>query len=111
MNGVPQGSILGPLLFIIYLNDLPCGLIQDNLPIIYADHTSVLLTANNDSDLKNKINYELNYLTEWFSANGIALNMEKTNLMKFTPNMRQNELFQIIYQNKLLTGTNNIKFL
>jgi hypothetical protein len=111
VNGVPQGTILGALLFIIYLNDLPYGLHQGNLPIIYADDTSVLLTANNDAELKNKINCELDYLTEWFSANGLALNMEKTSIMKFTPNTRQNETLQITYQNRLLTGTNNNKFL
>ena len=109
--GVPQGSTLGPLLFIIYVNELPYGLQQDSLPIIYVDDTSVLLTANNEAELKNKINYELDYLTQWFSANGLVLNMGKTNIMKFTPNTRQNETFQIIYHNKILTGTNNTKFL
>jgi hypothetical protein len=56
-------TTLGRLLFIIYLNDLPYSLQQDNLPIIYADDTSVILTANNDTELKNKIKYELDYLT------------------------------------------------
>jgi len=50
-------------------------------------------------------------MTGWFSANGLALNMEKTSIMKFTPRNRLNETFQIIYQNRLLTGTNNTKFL
>jgi mannose/fructose/N-acetylgalactosamine-specific phosphotransferase system component IID len=111
VNGVPQGSILGPLLFIIYLNNLPYGLHHDDKPVIYAEDTSVLLTAKNDADLKNKINYALDYVTGWFSANGLALNMEKTNIMKFTPSNRLNETFQIIYQNRLLTGANNTKFL
>jgi hypothetical protein len=50
-------------------------------------------------------------MTGWFSANGLTLNMEKTNIMKFTSSYHQNEPFQIIYQNKITAGTNNTKFL
>jgi hypothetical protein len=58
----PSGSILGLVLFIIYLNDLPCGLQQGANPLIYADDTSVLLTAKNDEELKIKINCALDYM-------------------------------------------------
>jgi hypothetical protein len=98
VSGVPQGTILGPLLFIIYLNDLPYGLHERARPVIYADDTSVLLMAINDEELRNKINGMLDYMTRWFSANGLALNMKKTNIMKFTSCYHQNEAFQIIYQ-------------
>jgi hypothetical protein len=47
----------------------------------------------------------------WFSANGLALNMEKTNIMKFISNYHQNETFQIMYQKKIIIGINNTNFL
>jgi hypothetical protein len=81
------------------LNDLPCGLPQGAKPVIYADDTSVLLTANN-GELKIKISCTLDYMIGWFSANGLALNMEKTNIMKFTSSYHQNEAFQITYQKR-----------
>ena len=65
------------------MNDLPCGLQQGANPLIYADDTSVLLTAKNDEELKIKINCALDYMIGWISANGLALNMVKTNIMKF----------------------------
>jgi hypothetical protein len=78
------------------VSDLPYGLHQGNKPVIYADDTSVLLTANSETELKSKMSNALDYITGWFLANGLVLNMEKTNIMKFTPNNRQNETFQII---------------
>jgi len=100
INGVPQDSILGPLLLITYLNDLPYGLHEGTKPLTYADDTSVLLTAKKNKELKTKINCTLNYMTGWFSANGLTLNMEKTNIMKFTSSYHYNEAFQIINQKK-----------
>jgi hypothetical protein len=47
----------------------------------------------------------------WFSANALTLNIEKTNIMKFTTSYQQNEAFQITYQNKIITGIHNTKFL
>jgi hypothetical protein len=66
------------------LNDLPCGLHQGAKPVIYADDTSVLLTAKNDEELKTHINCMLDYMIGWFSVNGLALNKEKTKIIKFT---------------------------
>ena len=109
--GVLQGSILGLLTFIIYVNDLPYGMHLGNKRVMYTDDTSVLLKADNDAELKSKINYVLEYMAEWFSANGIFIEYGKTNIMKFTPSNSQNEIFQIIHKNGLLIGISNTKYL
>jgi hypothetical protein len=97
-NGVPQGSIQGPL-FIIYVNDLPYGINPYAKPVMYADDTSLLITAKNLNDLQTKLNFTLNYMNEWFSVNGLSLKIEKTNIIKFCSYHLQNDLFQITYQN------------
>ena len=81
-TGVPQGSILGPLLFIIYINDLPS--ISDLNIIQYADDTCLLIPFKNTVDenlLKtksNQMNDKLNVIYEWLSANRLSLNINKT---------------------------------
>ena len=72
--GVPQGSILGPLLFIIYINDMPRCL-KHSHPILFTDDTTVYLIGKNITELYEMMNNELETLNEWFKTNETPTNL------------------------------------
>jgi hypothetical protein len=84
-SGFPQGSVLCPLLFITYVNDVLLGIHYEAKPVIYADDTNILLTARHTEELKTKINSTC--MIVWFSVHGLVITTEKTNIAKFAMNM------------------------
>ena len=75
--GVPQGSCLGPLLFLIYINDLPFSLQKCHVSM-YADDTAIFLSSKSIDDLQNDLNLDLLNLQDWLHANKLSLNVVKT---------------------------------
>jgi hypothetical protein len=111
IHGVPQGSILGPLLFVLCINDLPMFMRVKSTPVLFADDTSVLILHSNLSDFTNKIQSIFTNLNEWFKNNLLSLNFSKTQFVHFTTrNTNQMEII-IDHDNKTIPICSSTKFL
>ena len=74
--GIPQGRILGPLLFIIYINDIP-EIAKYAKFVLYADDANIIITANTIEEINTQLKSLTNDLLKWTANNGLALNLWK----------------------------------
>ena len=81
--GVPQGSILGPALFILYINDMCNVSMLMKSIIVFADDTNLFYSGDNLSQVCETVSTELGKLHSWFQVNKLSLNIAKTNFMIF----------------------------
>ena len=109
--GVPQGSVLGPLLFLIYVNDLQNSIIYSTA-FIFADDTAINYANKSLKALKKRINIDLKLLSHWLHANKIAVNVTKTETILFRdPHKKFEYNVKLKLQGKLLKFTNQTKYL
>jgi len=102
-HGVPQGSILGPLLFLLYINDLPKIIKKTSAPIIFVDDTSILFARSNLIDLNKNICIVFTALNKWLRANHSSLNFNKTNYVHFTTKRNMSVNLKIGFKDNFIT--------
>ena len=109
--GVPQGSILGPLLFLLYVNDLPntSSLLTFHL---FADDTNLYFSSNTLSHLETNLNHELKSVAEGMKCNRLALSISKTNFILFhSSKLKPNQSLRIDIDNALIKQVGSTKHL
>jgi hypothetical protein len=109
-HSLPQGSILGSLLFILYINDL-LQITNDNSKIVlYADDTSMIITNPNTTNFEKSVNKIIHDTNEWFNTN-LSLNLGKMHFIQsVTKNSSSNDL-NIMHENRKIPNIYNTKFL
>ena len=109
--GVPQRSSLCPLLFLIYVNDLPNSV--NCTPRLYADDTCLIFEACNPVSLQNLINSELNELDTWCCSNKLTVNPSKSNIIFISPKFVQNnnDNYDMTFADSFIATVPNSKYL
>ena len=109
--GVPQGSILGPLLFLIYVNDMPSA-VKCKL-LLYADDSALLEAGKSVDDIQQRLSVELQSVREWLTDNKLSLHLGKTESILFGSKQRlsKSESIDVTCDGQILASKSCVKYL
>ena len=106
-TGVQQGSVLGPLLFLIFINDLPNSIKHCKI-VLYADDTAIFFAHKELPMIQSTLQQDLNALNNWFYENGLVVNCSKTNILLFGSNKRLANVNNLTLKLDEITASHNI---
>jgi hypothetical protein len=109
-QGVPQGSVLGPLLILIYVNDLSQSVSDKTSPILFADDTSFIIANSNETEFKFNTNEIFNEINKWFHSNLLTLNYDKTYFLQFLTKTDYEINLQVSSGNRKIVTAQSLKF-
>ncbi len=110
-HGVPQGSVLGPLLFLIYINALAFILRKHGTPVLFADDTSIIISARNENEFICNVRLISNQTYNWCQRNFLTLNLDETYFIQFRTNHQRKSDFQLVVSDATIPIRNCTKFL
>jgi hypothetical protein len=110
-HGVPQGSILGPILFLLYINDLPLNILESKI-VLFADDTNILVSGENLNTVQFRLNIVMKDIQTWFTLNSLTANAEKTLAISFhTTQNKKPALPHVLFEGRGIPYNNDTKFL
>lgn len=111
-HGVPQGTVLGPTLFILYINDIVKAIKKCDVQL-FADDTLVYVTGDRMDDILKLLNEDLNNLLQWLNNNSLQINTNKTKMMiiKSKHNKSQESSASVKISNEIIERVNRFKYL